>query len=40
MEFTLTTKKGTQIVIDTQLVEEVVVEIDGVKYKINIKKIN
>jgi hypothetical protein len=38
MEFTLTTKKGTEIVISEGT--EIVIEIDGIKYKISISKIN
>lgn len=36
MEFTLKTKKGTEIVIPVDT--EIVIEIDGVKYKISITK--
>lgn len=39
MEFTLTTKKGTEIVIPVEKETEVVIEIDGVKYKILIQKL-
>ncbi len=41
MDFTLITKKGTKIEIpEVKTNVEIVVELDGVKYKINIEKIN
>jgi len=37
--FLITTEKGSKIELDTSEVEEVVVEIDGIKYRITIQEI-